>query len=164
MEIRHLTESDDLLSVSRVYEQSWKYAYKSIIPKSYLDGISEGKWVKNISSPMLKSLIVLENDNIVGTASYCASRFSEMKHWGEIVSIYLMPEVIRKGYGKALLQAAVKELTEMGFKDIFLWVLEDNENARCFYEKFGFIQSGRFLNDNIGGKNLREMQYIYHTK
>lgn len=164
MEIRHLTKSDDLLSVSHVYEESWKYAYKSIIPKSYLDSIPEGRWADNISDPTLKSIIVLENDNIVGTVSYCASRFSEMKHWGEIVSIYLLPGVMGKGYGKALLQAAVSELTEMSFNNIFLWVLEENINARYFYEKFGFVQSGRYLNDNIGGKDLREIQYVYHIK
>lgn len=164
MEIRHLTKHDDLLSVSHVYEESWKYAYKSIIPKSYLDSIPDGRWVNNIISPTLKSLIVLENENIVGTASFCDSRFSEMKNWGEIVSIYLLPEVMGKGYGKALLRASVSELIKMGFSNVFLWVLEENINARCFYERFGFTQSGRFLNDNIGGKDLREIQYIYHTK
>lgn len=32
MEIRYIDSNDDLKEISRIYEQSWKYAYKGIIP------------------------------------------------------------------------------------------------------------------------------------
>lgn len=82
-----------------------------------------------------------------------------MNDWGEIVSIYLLPEYMGKGYGRALMTAVINLLKEMAFENIFLWVLEENHNARGFYEKMGFEPSGRYHNDNIGGKALREMQY-----
>ena len=47
----------------------------------------------------------------------------------------------------------------MGFKKILLWVLEDNVRAKQFYEKFGFKQNQRFIDDEIGGKALKEVQY-----
>lgn len=50
MEIRHIKNSDDLFAISRIYERSWKYAYSGIIPKSYLDGISSGKWVPHLDN------------------------------------------------------------------------------------------------------------------
>lgn len=52
----------------------------------------------------------------------------------------------------------------MGFKTIFFWVLEDNHRARNFYEKFGFKFSGKYLENNIGGKQLRELQYVYNLE
>lgn len=162
MEIRLLKKDDDRYSISRVYEESWKYAYKGIIPKSFLDSIKKGKWAKTIDNPKMHSLIMLDEDEIIGTVSYCSSRFSEMSNYGEIVSIYLLPDYIGKGYGKVLLKAAINKLVGMGFSDIFLWVLEENKNARHFYEKFVFKLSGRYLNDSIGGKALREIQYVYH--
>lgn len=32
MEIRYITSTDDRMAISKVYEESWKCAYKGIIP------------------------------------------------------------------------------------------------------------------------------------
>lgn len=48
LEIRYITESDDRLVISRIYEESWKYAYKGIVPQGYLDAIPEGQWAVNM--------------------------------------------------------------------------------------------------------------------
>ena len=53
------------------------------------------------------------------------------------------------------------ELKNKGFTEAFLWVLEGNERARRFYESFGFIPTDDYLDDNIGGKDLHEIRYIY---
>ena len=47
------------------------------------------------------------------------------------------------------------------FEVSFFWVLAENIRARHFYEQFGFLQADDFLEDNIGGKDLREVRYIY---
>ena len=123
MVIRYLTYDDDMMQVSSVYEQSWKHAYKGIIPQSYLDGIPEGRWAKS-------------------------------------VSVYLLPEYTGNGYGRKLVEKAIFELKKLGYKKIILWVLEENMNARQFYEHLGFVNSGEVLDDNIGGKDVREIAYI----
>lgn len=43
MEIRPLRETDSRLEVSRIYEESWKFAYQGVVPQSYLDGIPAGR-------------------------------------------------------------------------------------------------------------------------
>lgn len=48
MEIRYLNENDNRLEISKIYEESWKYAYKGIIPQSYLDSIPKGKWAVHL--------------------------------------------------------------------------------------------------------------------
>ena len=164
MKIRHINEHDDLSAVSNVYEQSWKYAYKGIVPQSYLDSIPKGQWCKSLNNDSRYSLIMLDSNKIIGTSSFGASRFDEMSGYGEIISIYLLPEYIGKGFGLQLFQATAYELKQMGYKNIFLWVLKDNTRAISFYEHFGFKPSGKYLNDNIGGKALTEIQYIYNMK
>lgn len=141
------------------YEESWKYAYKNIIPQSYLESIPAGHWASNLDKDGMNTIVLIEDDRYVGTSSYCKSRFSEFSNFGEIVSIYFLPQYIGKGYGKLLMAAAVGELEQLGFDEIFLWVLEDNLRARKFYEKEGFTPSGNYLEDSIGQKELREMQY-----
>lgn len=160
-EIRKMNPSDSREEISNVYEQSWKFAYKDIIPQEYLESIPSGQWCGALDNPDRYNLVMLDGDKIIGTSSYCTSRFEDYKDWGEIISIYILPEYMGRGYGKGLLEQAVEKLKAMGLKNIFLWVLEDNHRARHFYEKFGFKNSGEYMDNVIGGKQLRELQYVY---
>lgn len=164
MKIRLLNEEDDIDAVCGIYAASWKSAYRGIIPQEFLDNIDKEKWREGIQSSELISLVMLNGAEMIGTASYCASRFMSLKGFGEIVSLYLLSDYWGSGYGGQLLQAAVDGLAELGYTYVFLWVLEENMRARAFYEKFGFQNSGDYLNDNIGGKDLRELRYIYKIK
>lgn len=161
MEIRCIFPSDDRMAISKIYEDSWKHAYSGIIPQDFLDSIPKGRWAEVIDSKGWNTQIVLEDGRIVGTLSYGKSRFSDLEQYGEIYSIYILPEYTGKGIGKALLNSAIKGLSEAGYKDVFLWVLEENELARRFYEKMGFVCDGAYLEDNIGGKDLREIRYVF---
>lgn len=164
LEIRPLLPEDDRLAVSRIYEESWRHAYKGIVPQSFLDGVSEGKWVKNLDREGVFHLVAVVDGKPVGTASYSKSRFAEYADWGEIISIYFLPEYTGKGYGKKLLSAAVERLSRMGFRDVFLWVLEENHGARGFYEHCGFSLDGEKTTSEIGGKTLTERRYCYRIK
>lgn len=163
MEIRYITKSDDRLAISKVYEKSWKYAYKGIVPQDYLDCIPKGQWASHIEQAGRKNLVMVMDGVIIGTSGFGKPRMAEMDGFGEIISIYFLPEYMGKGYGKLLLQAAVSELKKMGFDKVYLWVLEENQKARHFYEKCGFVQTGRYLFSDIGGKNLKEVQYSYQS-
>ena len=161
MEIRYINPSDNREEISRIYENSWKYAYKGIIPQDYLDVIPEGRWVKNFDIPGWSTMVCVENGDYIGTSSFSRSRFAQYPDSGEVISIYFLPEFMGKGYGSKLLEAVMSELKNRGFTEVFLWVLEENNIARRFYEKYGFKCSYDYLDDNIGGKALREVRYVY---
>lgn len=164
MEIRYMTPNDDKSAISRIYEESWKYAYRGIIPQHYLDSIPEGQWVSALNNHIWDTLVCIDNGKFVGTSSFCKSRFQQFDGWGEIVSIYLLPDYMGKGYGKILLRYVLSELKKLGYEDVFLWVLEENIKARSFYEKLGFLQSDDILSEHIGGKNLYQIRYIYDNR
>lgn len=161
MEIRYLTPADSLLDISGIYESSWRYAYKDIIPQEYLDSIPPGRWAGSITRPGMRNLVITENGRIIGTACFCKSRWERFSDYGEIVSIYFLPEYMGRGYGKHLLTACIDELKKSGYHRILLWVLEKNRRARKFYEKNGFACTDEYLEDNIGGKDLREVMYTF---
>lgn len=52
----------------------------------------------------------------------------------------------------------------IGYRNIFLWVLEENLRAGKFYEKKGFSMSDDYLDDNIGGKDVQKIRYIYREE
>lgn len=164
MEVRYIIPADDRRMISKVYEESWKSAYKGIIPQEYLDSIPEGRWAPNLDKQGWGTLVCIDNGKIVGTSSFCKSRFEQLQGWGEIISIYLLPDYIGKGYGKILIDAVLSELKRQGYEDVFLWVLEENVRARNFYEKYGFLLTDDVSDANIGGKVLREMRYVYKNR
>ena len=43
-------------------------------------------------------------------------------------------------------------------------MLEGNAHARCFYEKAGFTLTADVLEDEIGGRRLREVRYAIELR
>ncbi|HEL0658056.1 TPA: GNAT family N-acetyltransferase [Streptococcus equi subsp. zooepidemicus] len=161
MEIRYINSMDDRNKISNIYEQSWKHAYFGIIPEDYLNAIPKGQWNKNFDIVGWNTIVLIQDGDYIGTSSFCKSRFEKYPNSGEVISIYLLPKYMGKGYGSKLLNFVMNEIKEQGFKEVFLWVLEDNHRARKFYENYGFEVDGDYIDDNIGGKNLREVRYVY---
>ena len=159
MEIRKLCPDDDLFAVSSVYEQSWKSAYQGLIDQNYLDNLSSGFWVPVLQQPERRTLLLLDQDAVVGVIGYCASRTPELADWGEISSLYLLCEYWGTGYGQHLFAHAVKALQEEGYHKLFLWVLEENRRAGRFYEKLGLQPADLHREQRIGNTAVREIVY-----
>lgn len=162
--IRKILSSDDRLEISNIYEQAWKKAYKGIVPQDFLDSLEKGSWASKVDRPEWNTLVVELDGKLIGTSSYSKSRFEEYSDAGEIISIYFLPEYMRKGYGKKLLAAAVEGLASMGYSEAFLWVLEENINARKFYESQGFVRADGSVETAPGGKTLKEIRYKLNLK
>jgi len=162
MEIRKVTATDDFDAISRIYALSWKTAYKDIVPQQYLDELSENRWSDILRNSPNDAFVIMENGVYIGTSSICAARDEKMNGWGEIISIYLLPEYFGKGYGKPLFDNSVNALLNMGFDKIYVWVFEQNMRARRFYEKNGFTLFDK-KTINVGGADLPEVRYIYHA-
>ena len=92
-----------------------------------------------------------DNGRIVGTSSFCESRFSQFNGWGEIISIYLLPDYMGRGFGKALFDSVIIKLEKMGYRNIFLWVLEENLRARIVCNS---LETERQENQYYGGTVL----------
>ena len=161
MEIRYVASSDDRTAISRIYKESWKYAYRGIVPQKFLDALPESCWADRIGTPGWNMMVCIENGEYIGTSSFGKSRFEKYPDAGEVISIYFLPDYLGKGYGSKLMAAVINELRKQGYKEVFLWTLEENKKARRFYENFGFICTNEYLEDSIGGKALMEVRYVY---
>jgi ribosomal protein S18 acetylase RimI-like enzyme len=164
MEIRKAT-IDDVKDISRIHALSWKSAYKGIVPQVYLDELKEDFWVSAfavwIKDNTITARLILENGGPVGCVAYGKSRDKSMPNWGEIVSIYLLPQYFGKGYGNRLLESALLDLKQDGHQDIYLWTLKENQRARHFYEKNNFQCNKDECICEVMGKPLADIRYIY---
>jgi len=57
----------------------------------------------------------------------------------ELVSMWVAPEVRRKGVGVRLIRSVSDWASAAGASELELWVMNDNEGARLLYEKSGFV-------------------------
>ena len=60
----------------------------------------------------------------------------------ELEKIYLLPEFMGKGLGKAAMGKIVESLKKKGVCTLFLCVIDTNTNAIAFYTKLGFTIHG----------------------
>jgi len=97
---------------------------------------------------------------IVGFAITGASRDPNApRHTGEVQAIYLDPQVIGKGIGRALFAYAVDDLRARGYTQAALWVLSTNTRARRFYEAAGWSHDGATKMEERPGAVLHEVRY-----
>ncbi len=160
MNIRLATPQDDFTAISRIYALSWKSAYQGIVLQAYLSQLPEDRWAPMLAQRPGDQLVALSNGKYVGTSCIGPGRDPAFADWGEIVSLYLLPEAMGLGHGKLLLAEALLELQNRGFAKVYLWVLKENARARAFYERNGFRPTTDRLSLDIGGKKLQEMRYI----
>lgn len=134
--------ADDSPTISNILAKTWRIAYKGIVPQSYLNSLPDDYWsdpFRNwINNNLLTAWLICENAVPVGCIAYGHSREEKFSNWCEIVSIYVLPGYWRKGYGRSLLEKALSDLTQKGYRHCYLWVLKENYRARKFYEKHGF--------------------------
>lgn len=159
MQIMDLTK--ELASVaSHIYAKSWKTAYKDIIPQKYLDELSLEHWTPFLENSPFQNFLLQDNGVFVAASAIAKAREGIYDDYGEVVSIYVLPDHFNKGYGTILFKHMIEKLQAMGFSKTVLWVLEENQRARLFYEKMGFKANNDKKVCKIGGKALTEVCYV----
>jgi ribosomal protein S18 acetylase RimI-like enzyme len=158
----------DAAEIGRVYTSSWKTAYKGLIPQAYLDGLSEEHWVPSfenwLADRTVTAVVLTEGQKIVGCSAYVEARDEGLPGWGEIISIYLLPDYFGKGYGKKLFRHTLGLMEQEGYRCIYLWVLKGNFRAIRFYEKNGFAFNGDTMQISIMDEPLTDLKYVYEIK
>ena len=96
---------------------------------------------------------------MIGFAGYGVSRDEDLNGYGTVFALYVLSEYWGRGVGYALMNEAVARLDPQA--GISLWVLDGNERAIRFYERYGFRFDGHQQEIEIGGEKQteRRMQY-----
>ncbi len=68
----------------------------------------------------------------------------------EIHTLFAHPDVWGSGLSAAMLTAALDRLRDVGYDHVHLWTLRDSAQARRFYTKNGFTETGRTHDHHFG--------------
>ena len=165
MSVRTATP-DDADAIERVRTDTWRHAYRGLLPDHVLDGLGyDGARRREFMARARPDLFVLvaEHDRaVIGYANGGPSRVPDATHPGELYAIYVLPSHQGHGHGAALIRASAREMVARGWRGMVLWVLRDNQPSRRFYEHMG----GRHLRDRdtdreIEGVTITEAGYAW---
>jgi ribosomal protein S18 acetylase RimI-like enzyme len=152
----------DADAIERVRTDTWRVAYRGLMPDSLLDGLGYDATRRRVlmsALPAHQFALVAEADGaVVGFCLGGRSRTPDDPFGGEVYAIYVLPQHHGRGIGRALLQVAARELVDRGFTSMIIWVLRENAPSRRFYERMG----GRHVRDEdreLEGTRITETGY-----
>ncbi len=156
MNIRPATV-EDVPALTRVHVDAWQAAYRGVVPDSFLEQITVSKRDASFREFLLKdspeaTYVAEESEGVVGflTVGPCRDADVDENNTGEIWGIYIAPKHWRRGIGRHLVAKAQEILECRGYTETALWVLEQNKQARRFYEALGFRPDGAGKELNFG--------------
>jgi GNAT superfamily N-acetyltransferase len=153
-------EVSDARAIVDVRNASWRATYGPYLPERVWDEIDSEAMAARFAGRLAGALPthVAEVDGVIRAfVFYGPCRDDDLPDAAEVYAIYAHPEYWSTGLGRALLASAIEALA---VRPITLWVLENNDRARRFYEIAGFRTDGtRKPADMPGGVQLPEIRY-----
>jgi ribosomal protein S18 acetylase RimI-like enzyme len=132
----------DYTAIAKLHSENWKEAYRGILSDHYLDYEVEkdrlDTWHQRLQSPASNQYITvaLSNDVIVG---FCCVFLNDDPDFGSLIdNLHVAPALRQSGIGKMLVKESARYVCEKADnKKMYLWVFEDNRNARIAYQAMG---------------------------
>jgi GNAT superfamily N-acetyltransferase len=137
---------DDSETIARIYVNSWRNAYREILPQRYLDeGLRIDKVARSVRYALADAhsyyLIAESAREPMGYIAAGSQRERDSIYSAELYELYLLPEMQRQGLGKQLLTHMAWRLYDARYYTLMVWVLAQNA-SRHFYEKCGGLYLG----------------------
>ena len=163
MEPLHLLdacEEKHFADMSLLHALGWRAAYRDSIPSEYMSReITDSRWTavfrQNYAEGRYHGLLLYAGDAPLCCATYgparvdrsagdtvCSFSSPDLAAWGELVSLYVHPDRWGQGYGSLVMEEALRRMKAAGYPGCFLYVLQENDRARRFYEKHDFVWDG----------------------
>ncbi|WP_346097267.1 GNAT family N-acetyltransferase [Streptomyces olivaceiscleroticus] len=168
LRIRRMTE-DDIEAVCAVRVRGWQWAYAGLVPQHFLDGLDVEEEAQRRRELFTKApaevvnLVAERAGSVTGWAAVGPYRDETTGRrddaLAELYALYVMPEQVGTGIGRALMTASLDLTRERGYPGMRLWVLEHNVRARRFYERAGFAPDGAEEAFELAGVLVPEVRY-----
>jgi ribosomal protein S18 acetylase RimI-like enzyme len=170
-----LAKPDDVEDIAEIFYQGWLHAYpnKKVgvtvddIKYKFKDRLDEDRLKKRRQFYSVNpregraALVALIGNKLVGVC-----RIAQEESKNQIYAIYVLPEYHGVGVGKALWSDALNYF-DMS-KDTYVELADYNDQARGFYKKLGFVDTGRRWTDEKfvfeSGSSIPEMEMVIRAK
>ncbi len=148
--------------LAQIYLSSGRAAWARHLSPIGLAGVRSraDEWERWISDPDLMVLVAERRGEPAALALLCRSTDddSDPARVALLDRLYTEPASWRRGLGRALLDSAMEQLRERGFREMTLWTAEWN-TSRGFYRALGWAQDGATREKTFAGSTFTEVRY-----
>lgn len=147
-----------------MHVRSWRETYRGMLPDGYLARMSEADFARRFRraltfpGPNEVTLAAAARQGLVAYVQAGPSR-ARVEGEAEIATLYVLAEAQGLGLGKRLLLGAARTMAAQGARSLMLSVLQDNAQARGFYEHLGGVAEPPRPERGPGGTLLNEVAY-----
>ena len=155
---------DDARAIAEIHVAGWRHAYRSLVPDHVLAELSvdarEAIWARTLAAEDGSVWVAERPGRLLGFVSSGPSVDAGAEpDTGQVYAIYLEPDEIGRGLGRALFARATEDLRLRGFRRATLWVMASNEPGRRFYEAAGWRPDGASQTEEVRGAPIEEVRY-----
>ena len=134
---------DDARAIATVRIDTWRTAYRGLVPDAYLDAMdveqSVALWERVLGAQASAASVFVADDDgeVVGFAA--ANALPEPRHGldAELSAVYVRRAFQHAGIGRRLVDAVARAQRAHGAAGLIVWVIAGNKPARAFYEALG---------------------------
>ena len=136
----------DALSIAALHADSWRWHYRGAYSDSFLDGdVLDDRtavWTERFRTDDAGTCTVLAEDR-GGLVGFAHAVFDSDPAWGSLLdNLHVRRGQKRQGIGSDLVALIAEAVIERA-TPLYVWVLEQNLDARAFYEARGAVRVGQ---------------------
>jgi ribosomal protein S18 acetylase RimI-like enzyme len=156
----------DARAIATVHVESWRVAYRGLLPDDYLAGLSPEQrtalWSGILADPSSGHVVVLVLDDLIVGFAHAGPSGDEdaPPDTGELYTIYVHPDAWGQGYGRALMEAVLDRLAADRTRTVTLWMLSTNDRARRFYLGQGWLEGTDVRTQEFGGQVVIDHRFV----
>jgi GNAT superfamily N-acetyltransferase len=155
---------DDVPDVASIHVRSWQRTYRGLVPDAELDSLDveqrASRWRRVMDNPEHVLLVGVVDGRVRGFSSLTPSRDAAVEPGtAELAAIYVDPDAVRTGVGRALMAASLATARARGDHTLTLWVVDTNSVARHFYERCGLRWDGSSKLEQRPTYSMNEVRY-----
>jgi GNAT superfamily N-acetyltransferase len=145
----------DATAIATLHADSWRRHYRGVHSDSYLDGdVGEDRlrvWSERLAAATSETAYTVVAEDEDGLVGFTHVVFDADPLWGALLdNLHVRYASKRRGVGSELMARSGQAAFDRGAA-LYLWVLEENLNARAFYEARGGVCVERAVVDPPGG-------------
>lgn len=156
---------EDSKAIARVQVDSYRSAYRGILPQSYLNQFTYEAQAQDWrdyfddKDDAILYIVELDRSEIV---AYTLAKIGPCEidpFESELVALHVIPSCQRKGFGRQLIYAAVNQIRIKGCRSMMLWVLAENPSRRFYGRLGGHLIGQRQISLGEGDLSVMEVAY-----
>ena len=159
-------EFSDHTEIARLHADSWKRNYRGILSEQYLEHEVEKDrletWQKRLGAPALNQHVTVatESNRVI---AFCCILLDDDPVFGSLIdNLHVMTGLQKSGIGKMLISHSAAIMRDKASsKNVYLWVYENNTNARAAYDRLGAINVETLAKKHDDGSVARACRYAW---